>query len=206
MEEELQDILSNEELDENGRVEAIKTLVGNGFIPRTKYSELSKKVENVELEKKNVMSEFEQFKKEKMTEEEKIAEQKQKELEENEKVKLSLSQMTAENIFAKAGFKEEDYQDLLKNIVGTDIEKTKSLAETFCNTLVKQKETVEKGIREAIIKGAKKPSAGNYNQEDEADSDIDKYKKGLTEAQKKNDDIAIAYYTRLIQESQRNEE
>ena len=195
--EELQKILANAELDEAKKAEAIKSYVGNNFVPTTKYSEKVKEVETITTEKNNLSTEYEKYKQTKMTEEEKKAEQAKKEAEANEKMLLEFSRMKAENIFAKAGFKEEDYSSILDTIVGTDLEKTRTLAETFCNTLVKQKEAIEKEVKDNIVKGTKTPPAGEAG----TSSKKDKYVKLLEEATKKNDFVNMAYYSRLIQQA-----
>ena len=67
MEEELNKILSNEELDQTARVEAIKAIVGKDYVPVKKHTETVNQLNNVKTE-------FNQFKEEKMTDEEKQAE------------------------------------------------------------------------------------------------------------------------------------
>lgn len=196
--EELQKILADTNLDETKKAEAIKTYVGNNFVPTSKYSDKVKEVETITTEKNNLSTEYEKFKQSKMTEDEKKAEQAKKEAEANEKMLLEFSRMKAENVFAKAGFKEEDYSSILDTIVGTDLEKTKTLAETFCNTLVKQKEAIEKQVKENIVKGTKTPPAGNAG----TSSEKEKYTKLLEEATKKNDYVNMAYYSRLIQQAE----
>lgn len=170
-------------------------------MPTSKYSDKVKEVETITTEKNNLSTEYEKFKQSKMTEDEKKAEEAKKQAEANERMLLDYNKMKAENIFAKAGFKEEDYSSILDTIVGTDLEKTKTLAETFCNTLVKQKETIEKEVKDNIIKGTKTPPAGTAG----TSSKKDEYQKLLDEATKKNDFINMAYYSRLIQET-KNEE
>lgn len=200
-EEELQKILANADLDETKKAEAIKTYVGNNFVPTSKYSDKVKEVETITTEKNNLSVEYENYKQSKMTEDEKKAEEAKKTEEANQKMLLEFSKMKAENIFAKAGFKEEDYSAILTTIVGTDIEKTKTMAETLCNTLLKQKENIEKEVKESIVKGTKNPPAGN----EETSSEAEKYEKLLADATKRNDFANMAYYTRLLQEAKNKE-
>jgi len=140
-----------------------------------------------------------------MTDEEKQAEQAKLMQEQYQKANLTISRMYAENTFAKAGIKEDDYKGILDNIVTEDPDKTKGLAETICNAMLKQKQDIEKTIKDKIIKGTKTPPAGNDNNSG-AESDLDKYKKLYADAQKRNDYGKMAYYTRLIQEAQRKED
>lgn len=72
--------------------------------------------------------------------------------------------------------------------------------------MLSQRKELEKQITDKIVKGTQKPPAGNDNEGGEK-SDLEKYKKTLAEAQKNNDMLKVAYYTRLIQqEQQKNEE
>ena len=117
---------------------------------------------------------------------------------------MQLNEMTAKNIFSEAGFKKEEYGDILSSIVQEDSEKTKTLAETICSTMLNQRKEIEKQITDKIIKGTQKPPAGNDNGGET--SDLEKYQKLLSEAQKSNDMIKIAHYTRLVQQEQQKNE
>ena len=109
--------------------------------------------------------------------------------------------MYAENTFAKAGFKEDDYKDILDNIVSENTDKTKGLAETICASMLKQKADIEKAMKDKIIKGQTPPPAGNDNDKGSGD-EIENLKKLYQEAVAKNDFPKMAYYTRLVQEAQ----
>ena len=203
MDEELAQILSNAELDDTAKADAIKGLVGKNFIPTAKFNDEKTKQKQAYNALK---SEYETFKETKMTDEEKQAEQARVQSEEYKKVKMQLNEMTAKNIFSEAGFKKEEYGDLLSSIVQEDSEKTKTLAETICNTMLNQRKELEKQITDKIIKGTQKPPAGNDNDAGEK-TDLEKYKSLLSDAQKNNDMLKVAYFTRLIQqEQQKNEE
>lgn len=191
MDEELNKILSNEELDSNARVEAIKALVGKDFVPVSKHTEKINELAKVQ-------GDFENYKKTKMTDEEKNAEAVRIAQEENQKTSRMLSQMFAENVFAKAGIKEETYKDIIPDIIQNDAEATKAIAEKICSSMVKQKEEVEKTLRKQIADGQKKPEGGEGKNASE--TDIEKYEKLLADAISKNDFAKQAYYTRLIYE------
>lgn len=203
MDEELVGILANAELDESAKAEAIKNLVGKNFIPTSKFNDEKTKQKNAYNALK---SEYETFKETKMTDEERQAEQAKAQTEEYRKVKMQLNEMTAKNIFSEAGFKKEEYGDILGSIVQEDSEKTKTLAETICNTMLNQRKELEKQITDKIIKGTRKPPVGSDN-DGSGTTDLEKYQKSLSEAQKTNDMLKVAYYTRLIQQEQlKNEE
>jgi len=196
-EEELNQILTNGELDETGKAEAIKAMVGKGFVPTAKYN-AEKANTKTQLDAYNALkTEYETFKQSKMTDEEKQAEQARQIQEQYQKANLTISKMCAENTFAKAGFKEEDYKGILENIVTEDTEKTKGLAEMICSTMLKQKQDIEKTITDSIVNGTKTPQGG---ESDTPTSDVDKYKKLYDDAVKNNDFTKMSYYTRVIQE------
>lgn len=201
MDEELAKILANGELDETGKAQAIKTLVGNSFVPMAKFKE---EKESSQTAYNQLKTEYDEYKQSKMTDDEKKAEKERITQENLRNANLKISKMTAENAFAKAGFKEEDYSAILEGIIQEDAEKTKLLAETICNTMLKQKKLAEEGLKDKILKNTKTPPAGNDNSS--TDGDVEKYQKLLQDAQKRNDYVNMATYTRLLQEAKRNEE
>lgn len=198
MEEELNQILTNEEMDSNARAEAIKNLVGKNYIPVKKHTDT---VNKLKTDYSAIQTEYSQFREAKMTDEEKQDELIKAEKEKSKKQSEMLSQLFAENVFSKAGFQEEAYKELLPDIVQEDPEVTKKLAEKICNSMLNQKKTIENQVKEQIIKGQKKPEGGNNNQE--GITEIEKYKKAYDEAEKTNNRVAMATYTRLISEAQR---
>lgn len=204
-EEELNQILTNSELDDAGKAQAIKDLIGNNFVPTQKYNDEKAKTQAQISALNSLKSEYDAFKQSKMTDEEKQAEQAKQMQERYQKANLTISKMYAENTFAKAGFKEDDYKDILNNIVTEDPDKTKGIAETICSAMIKQKEDAEKILKDKIVKNTKTPPAGN-DADGIGENKIDMYKKGYAEAQKRHDFTGMAYYTRLIQEEQNKEE
>ena len=119
--EEVQAILTNSELDDNAKTQAIKDLVGKSFVPTAKFN-AEKQNTKAQLDAYNALkAEYDTFKESKMTEEEKKAEQDRQKEERYQKANLAMSRMCAENVFAKAGFKEEDYSEILNNIVTEDL-------------------------------------------------------------------------------------
>lgn len=196
MEEELKTILENSELDGTGKTEAIKKIVGSKYVPTDKYSELKN---NKETEYNNLKAEYEQFKMSKMTEEEKRAELEKQRENEYKTTKITLNKMIAESTFSKAGFSEDDYKDILDKIVSQDSTMTKSLADSICGTMLKQKELIKQKLEENILKGTTPPPAGNADGQ-ELEDKLTTYQKALEKAQEKGDMVKVATYTRLIQE------
>lgn len=133
-----------------------------------------------------------------MSEEEKNAEALKLERENSEKQSRMLSELFAENVFTKAGFKEADYKDIIPSIIQPNAEATKTLAEAICKSMLQQKKAIEKELQDKIIKQQTKPAGGEPK--DDSTTDIEKLEKSLKEAIEKNDFVKQAYYTRLLQE------
>lgn len=197
MEEELNQILSNEELDTEARAEAIKKIVDNNYVPR----DVQKKTKDEWKTKyANLETEFNQFKEAKMTDEEKQEEAIRIEKEKSQKQSKMLSQLFAENVFSKAGFKEDDYKEIIPNILQEDPEETKSLASVICNTMLNQKKAIENQVKEQIIKGQKKPEGGDNP--DDGLTQLDKLKTAYAEAEKNGDMVTMAGLTMQMQQIQ----
>lgn len=204
--EELAKVLSNAELDDVAKIDAIQKLVNASYVPATVLANERKKFngekETLETNYKNLQTEFNDYKQSKMTDDEKaqaLAKQKEQEYEQALK---KVSRYSAQSVFAGAGLKEEDYSEFLDDIVGLDEEKTKSLAEKICQTITRQKQGTEEDIKKQILNGTTPPPAGNGQYKSE--TDVEKYQKLYAEAQKANDMNAMVYYDRLISEAQQN--
>lgn len=207
MEEELVKILGNAELDDAKKAEAIQKTVNALYVPATTVAEERKAnkeaIANKEKAFADLTAEYDEFKKSKMTEEEKKQEEaKTKEKAYNEALK-KLSKATAKSVFASAGLKEEDYSDFIEDIIGLDEEKTKTLAEKICQTITKQKSDVETKMKENIVNGTTPPPAGNA--QFGATSKKEQYQQLLAEATKKGDINNIVYYQRLVEEEMKKE-
>ena len=137
-----------------------------------------------------------------MTDEEKQAQVVKEAQEKEAKTSKMLSQLFAENVFAKAGFKEDDYKDLIPSIIQTDAEATKTVAEKICNSMLNQRKAIEKEIEKKIAAGQKKPDAGDNGADGTA---VEDYNKLLEEAIKNNDLVKQAYYTRMLQQAKMKE-
>lgn len=197
MDEEVNQILSNEELDVEARAEAIKKLIGNNYVPTS----VQKKTKDDWKNKYSALEEeYNKFKETKMTDEEKQAEAIKLEREKSNRQSKMLSQLFAENVFSKAGFQENDYKDIIPNILKEDPEETKSLANVICNTMLNQKKAIENQVKEQIIKGQKKPEGGDNP--DDGVTQLDKLKNAYAEAEKNGDMVAMASLIMQIAQAQ----
>lgn len=197
MDEELAKIITNAELDDAGKQEAIKSLVSKEYVPAKVHSEEVKKIKGT-LE--NVQTEFNSFKQTKMSEEEKKQEEIRVAQEIAEKKDLLLSEMVAKNVFSEAGFKKTEYEKLLGSVVKADYAETEKSAKIMCEVLQQQREAIQKEVQESLIKGSPKPPSGGIAGEGSA-SEIEKLQKLYSEASGKGNYSEMAYYTRLIQEA-----
>ena len=199
MEEELKEILG----EDTEKIEAIKKIVGEKFVPTgvlterlNKEKENSKKFQeaNVQLQK-----EYDDFKLSKMTEEEQAKELKKRADEENQKTKKRLNEYIARTIFSQNNISKEDYESLLETIITTDEERTKAVAESICTIINKTKKDNMNQIKKQVINNTPKPEGGNDNSNG-ITSKLEMYEKNLADAQKAHDLVKIATYTRLVQE------
>lgn len=126
MDEELGNVLNNEELDTNGRLEAIKKLIGDNYVPTKKYSDDVATVKNENKQLKNSIkekdTEIEGYKNSQLTDDQK----KQKELDDIAQTKRDLaierSQIQAEKILSKVvPVLEQDFERNVVDKEATDV-------------------------------------------------------------------------------------
>lgn len=111
----------------------------------------------LELEKKAHST----LKRQHMSEGDLLAE-KTREMEEKAKMyDRQANAFTAEKIFATAGLKNDDYDEILNLIVSEDTEKTQSTAQAIAEMLAFQRTLTERSIREKVLKEMPLPPAGD---------------------------------------------
>ena len=199
MDEELKELLG----EDTEKIEAIKKMVGEKFVPTSVLTErLNKEKENtkkfqdanVELQK-----EYDDFKMSKMTEEEKAKALQVKADEENKKIIKERNEYVARTIFSQNNIAKEDYEDLLGTIVSTDKERTQAVAESICSIINKSKDENMQKLKSSVIKNQPKPEGGNDSTNGKT-STLEMYEEALEKANKEHDIVKIATYTRLVQE------
>lgn len=67
--------------------------------------------------------------------------------------------------FSNAGFKEDDYKDIINGIVSDDEEKTVNTAKSFVSVMSKQKSDMEAQFKEQYLKNIHKPQGGGIGDE-----------------------------------------
>jgi len=132
-----------------------------------------------------------------MTDEEKAQEEYNKLKEENKRFKLDTSRAKAMSVFSGAGLKEEEYSEILEDIVGEDPERTQKLAEKICKTITGQKTQVTEKIKQDIAGNTPKPQVGTTASQ----ADIDKaaLQKEFEAAASRGDYVKMAQLTRKLQ-------
>lgn len=199
MDEELKELLG----EDTEKIEAIKKMVGEKFVPTSVLTErLNKEKENTKkFQDANVVlqKEYDEFKMSKMTEEEKTKALQLKADEENKKIMKELNEYVARTIFSQNNIAKEDYEDLLGTIVSTDKERTQAVAESICSIINKSKDENMQKLKSSVIKNQPKPEGGNDNTNGKT-STLEMYEEALEKANKEHDIVKIATYTRLVQE------
>lgn len=154
--EEIKKILGNAEIDEEAKQTAISKLVGENFVPSKKYSEdnatLKNKVKELENQVKTKDTEISGLKASNLTDAEKL-----------EKIMKEMNKAKAEKILSQAGLGDAEISDMIDDIVSENTEVTENLANKIANTFTKQKEAIEKKVKEDLINNTPKPNGGNAN-------------------------------------------
>lgn len=202
MDEEIKNILSDETLDENAKVEKLKELqdktskeyVGNSYIPREKYNEQKTKYEQ---SYKELKAEYDSYKQSKMTDEEKAQELQAKREAELRDANKEIAKLTAESIFKGNGLKEEDYGSFMNMIEVMDKENAAEFANNLTKLISNQKDLQTTKIEKDIVKNTPTPQVGGET----VKSDSQIAAANLAKAREGGNKEEIAYYLKKYQET-----
>lgn len=202
MDEEIKNILSDETLDENAKVEKLKELqdktskeyVGNSYIPREKYNEQKTKYEQ---SYKELKEEYDSYKQSKMTDEEKAQELQAKREAELRDANKEIAKLTAESIFKGNGLKEEDYGSFMNMIEVMDKENAAEFANNLTKLISNQKDLQTTKIEKDIVKNTPTPQVGGET----VKSDSQIAAANLAKAREGGNKEEIAYYLKKYQET-----
>ena len=199
--EELVKILGNEELkSDEERVNAINKLLAESTIPKDKFNDTSAKLKEAEEKLSSMANEFEEFKKSKMTDEEKKNAEKENMQNQLLKYQLDLNRLEVEKIFESNGLKEEDYKDIEANIIGKDRETSIASANAFVSILKSNSERVAQATKEELLKNTPAPVGGNGA--GQSVSNLDELTKAYSNAVKDKNVVEQAKLLREIQQEQ----
>lgn len=204
MKEKITEIWNNAELDNEAKLTALLDETKN-FVPKARVDEYAKRVTNLENEKEQLSNEFEDFKKSKMTDDEKrVAELNRIEADKKANA-ITKSELAVKGLFLDNGIKitDEDVEmkETLQNIVSEDYDKSIKLANNFISLLNKTKENAEKETITNLLNDTPKPVGGTQGTPNV--DRIAELKTQLDEAVKKNDTIAQVQITNAIFEEQK---
>lgn len=165
MNEVIENVLNDETYVTNEeRVEAIKKGLATLVIPKDKYNDLSTRLKTSESNYSTLQTEFNDYKKSKMTEEE-LNQAKETEL--AEKVKqnnIKASELAVKSLLLDNGIKVTDedteLKETLQNIISEDMDKSIKLTNSFISLLNKTKTNTEKETTTKLLKDAPKPIGG----------------------------------------------
>lgn len=201
MKEEIEKVLSDETLTTNEeRVDAIAKSLATLMIPKDKYNDLNAKYRTVESNYTTLSTEYDDFKKSKMTDDEK-KEAELKQLEVDKKANaLKTSELAVKGLFLDNGIKitdkDTELKETLQNIISEDCDKSVKLANNFITLLNKTKEQTKNETTTELLNDTPKPVGGTQSA-----NPVDKVaelKKELDEAIKNKDILKQTQLTTQI--------
>lgn len=190
MKEAIEQVLSNETYTTNEeRVDALSKELAKLVIPKDKYNDLSNRLKNTESEYSTLQNEYEDFKKSKMTDDEKRASE-QQEFENQKKLNaIERSKLGVQMLLLKNGIEVKDddteLQETLTNIVSEDYDKSIKLATSFINIMNKTKDQAAKETTTKLLNDTPAPIGGLDSSS--SLSKVDMLKKELEQAIKDKD-------------------
>ena len=192
MKEAIEQVLSNETYTTNEeRVDALSKELAKIVIPKDKYNDLSNRLKNTENEYSSLQTEYDDFKKSKMTDDEKRASE-QQEFENQKKLNaIERSKLGVQMLLLKNGIEVKDddteLQETLTNIVSEDYDKSIKLATSFINIMNKTKDQAAKETTTKLLNDTPTPIGGLDSSS--SLSKVDMLKKDLEEAVKNKDSV-----------------
>ena len=202
--EELVKILGNEELKtDEERVNAINKLLAESTIPKDKFNDTSAKLKEAEERLASMSNDFEEFKKSKMTDEEKKNAEREDLQNQLLKYQIDLNRLEVEKIFESNGLTQEDYKDIEANIIGKDRESSIATATAFVNILKNKSEKVAQATKEQLLKDTPTPVGGTGASK--SVSNLEELQNAYSVALKDKDVVAQAKLLREIQQEKQNQ-
>ena len=192
MEEAIQQVLSDETYTtDEQKVEAIKKELAKLVIPKDKYNALSDRRKNTETEYTALQTEFDDFKKSKMTDDEKRESERKAFEEEVRQNKIAKSDLAVQKLLLQNGIeiKEDDTElkETLATIVSEDYDKSIKLANSFISLINKTKDQSAKETTTKLLNETPKPIGGLDSSS--SLSKVDMLKKDLEQAIKDKDPV-----------------
>ena len=197
--EELVKILGSEEFKTvEDRANAINKALAESTIPKDKFNDTSAKLKEAEDKFNSLSNDFENFKKSKMTDEEKKNAETESMRNQLLQYQLDLNRLEVEKIFESNGLTKDDYKDIELNIIGNDRESSIASATAFVNILKANSAKVAQATKEDLLKQTPTPVGGTGG--NSSASKLEELQNEYANALKAKDTIAQAKLLRQIQE------
>lgn len=197
--EQITQLWNNEELDNDAKLATLLDMTKN-YVPKARVDEYAKRVSTLETEKEQLSTEYDEFKKSKMTDDEK-REAERTEFERKVKnLSLKESEYAVRDLFTNANISKEKYEKILNKVVSEDKDKSVEIAQTFIELLGETADETKKQTVTDLLNDTPKPTVSTPNSG--TVSNVDAYQEKFDEAVKNNDLVGQSQYLRLIQEEQ----
>lgn len=207
MNEVIENVLSDETYTTNEeRAEAIRKGLATLVIPKDKYNDLNTKLKTTESNYATLQNEFDDFKKSKMTDDEK-REAELKQFEADKKANaIEKSALAVKSLLLDNGIKvtdsddDKELRDTLETIISEDYDKSVKLANSFISLLNKTKDNTAKETTTQLLNNTPKPIGGVDSSS--AVSKVDELKSQLDKAIENKNSVEQIRLMREIQEEQ----
>lgn len=207
MNEVIENVLSDETYTTNEeRAEAIRKGLATLVIPKDKYNDLNTKLKTTESNYATLQTEFDDFKKSKMTDDEK-REAELKQFEADKKANaIEKSALAVKSLLLDNGIKvtdsddDKELRDTLETIISEDYDKSVKLANSFISLLNKTKDNTAKETTTQLLNNTPKPIGGVDSSS--AISKVDELKSQLDKAIENKNSVEQIRLMREIQEEQ----
>lgn len=167
MNEAIMKVLNDETYGTNEeRAEALKKSLATLIIPKDKFNEQSQRLQSIEAEKKTIQAQYEELRKQNMSVEERNKEELKQLQEDKKAVAKQLSELAIERILNKNNistdtYSQEEYTNLVNDLIAENVEKSTIKANNFVNILKKQKDYIVKETTSNLLKNTPTPQTSS---------------------------------------------
>ena len=167
MNEAIMKVLNDETYGTNEeRAEALKKSLATLIIPKDKFNEQSQRLQSIEAEKKSIQAQYEELRKQNMSVEERNKEELKQLQEDKKAVAKQLSELAIERILNKNNistdtYSQEEYTNLVNDLIAENVEKSTIKANNFVNILKKQKDYIVKETTSNLLKNTPTPQTSS---------------------------------------------
>ena len=192
MDSVIEEVLNNDTYTTNEeKVEAIKKGLAKLVIPKDKFNDVSQRLQKSEADYASLSTEYNDYKKSKMTEDEKKEAERQQFEAEKRANAIEKSDLAVQKLLFQNGIqiKDDDVElkETLSTIVSEDYEKSIKLANSFITLINKTKDNTKKETTTELLASTPTPVGGTSSSS--SISKVDMLKKEYDEAVKNKDQI-----------------